>query len=87
MYSREHYFEVGTCKVDENGRFVTDVYHTTEFTHDDATRQFESIVRSVKEHNRLTNRESAGVTAYITEFKINRAEGTGNVCTIRKEAI
>lgn len=87
MYNREHYFEVGTCRVDENGRFVTDIYHATEFTHDAATHQFESIVKSVKEHNRLTNRESAGVTAYITEFKINRAEGTGNVRTIRKEAI
>ena len=77
MYSREHYFEVGTCKVDADGRFVTDVYHTTESTYDSAVHQFD----------RLIHRESAGVTAYITEFKINRAEGTGNVCTIRKEAI
>ena len=87
MYSREHYFEVGTCKVDADGRFVTDVYHTTESTYDSAVRQFDSIVKSVKEHNELAHRESAGVTAYITEFKINRAEGTGNVRTIRKEVI
>lgn len=87
MYNKEHYFEVGTCKVDENGRFVTDIYHTTESTYDAAVRQFDSIVNSVKDHNRLTHNESAGVTAYITEFNINRAEGTGNVRTIRREAI
>lgn len=87
MYNKEHYFEVGTCRVDENGRFVTDIYHTTESTYDAAVRQFESIVKSVKEHSRLTQCKSADITAYITEFNINRAEGTGNVRTIRKEAI
>ena len=89
MYDRDHYFEVGTCRVDENGRLVTDIYHTTESTYDAAVRQFESIVKSVKEHSRLTHREIAGVgvTAYINEFKINRAEGTGTVDTIRREAI
>ena len=87
MYDRDHYFEVGTCRVDENGRLVTDIYHTTESTYDAAVRQFESIVKSVKEHSRLTHRKSAGITAYITEFKINRAEGTGTVDTIRREAI
>lgn len=85
MYNRDHYFEVGTCRVDENGNY--NIYHTTESTYDDAVREFESIVKSVKEHSRITHRKSAGVTAYINEFKINRAEGTGTVDTIRREAI
>ena len=87
MYNRDHYFEVGTCRVDENGRLVTDIYHTTESTYDDAVCQFESIIKSIKEHNRLAHRKSADVTVYINEFKINRAEGTGTVDTIRREAI
>ena len=84
----DHWFTVGTCRVDENGNMIKSVYEECQYTLDSANATFDSMIESIKNTNKLMRRERADLTVCINEYTVtDRANGEGTVATIRRETV
>lgn len=84
----DHWFTVGTCLVNENGKMIKSIYEESKYTLDSANATFEDMIKGIKNTNKMMHRESADITVYINEYTVtDRANGEGTVATIRSEAV
>lgn len=84
----DHWFTVGTCRVNENGKMIKSIYEESKYTLDSANATFEDMIKSIKNTNKMMHRESADITVYINEYTVTyRANGEGTVSTIRRETV
>lgn len=84
----DHWFTVGTCHVDENGKMIKSIYEECQYTLDSADARFVEMIKSIIDTNRLMHRERADITVYINEYTVtDRANGEGTVATIRRETV
>lgn len=84
----DHWYCVGTCRVDENGNMIKSVYEESQYTLDSANAKFDDIIKNIEETNRQMHRKHADLTVYINEYTVtDRAKGEGTIVTIRRETV
>jgi hypothetical protein len=84
----DHWFTVGTCRVDKNGKMIKSIYEECQYTLDSANAKFVDMIESIKNTNKLMHRKHANITVYINEYTVtDRANGEGSVATIRRETV
>lgn len=85
---KDHWYRVGTCRVDENGKMTKPIYEEHYYTLDSANAQFDDIIKNIEETNKLMHRKHAGLTVYINEYTVtDRENGEGTVTTIRRQCV
>lgn len=86
--TKDRWYRVGTCCVDENGKMIKTIYEGHYYTLDSANAQFDDIIKNIENTNRQLHRKHADLTVYLNEYIVtNRAKGEGTVTTIRRETV